>query len=99
MARIAGVDLPKEKRTARFVCSLCVASPDEVLIETQGQFEGVITEKEIGQNGFGYDPVFLVPQINKTAAQMTAQEKNDISHRGNAIRKLKPLLEKLLKMA
>jgi XTP/dITP diphosphohydrolase len=61
--------------------------------------EGLITEKEAGENGFGYDPIFFVPHLNKTVAQLTSEEKNAISHRGNAIRKLKPLLEQLLKTA
>ncbi len=89
--------VPTEKRTARFVCSLCLANPEEILIETQGTLEGLMTEKEIGENGFGYDPIFFVPHLNKTVAQLTHEEKNAISHRGNAIRKLKPLLDKLLK--
>ena len=89
--------VPKEKRTARFFCSLCLASPEQVLIETEGTLEGLITEKEIGKNGFGYDPIFFVPHLNKTVAQLTSEEKNTISHRGNAIKKLKPLLTKLLK--
>jgi XTP/dITP diphosphohydrolase len=89
-------DVPKEKRTARFFCCLCLASPEEILIETEGTLEGLITNKEIGKNGFGYDPIFFVPHLNKTVAQLTAEEKNAISHRGNAIRKLKPLLEELL---
>ena len=88
--------VPTKKRTARFVCSLCLASPDQILIETQGMLEGLITEKEIGENGFGYDPIFFVPRLKKTVAQLTREEKNAISHRGNAIRKLKPLLEELL---
>jgi XTP/dITP diphosphohydrolase len=96
--------VPTEKRTARFACSLCLAcpepvegaSPDQILIETQGTLEGIITEKEIGNNGFGYDPVFFVPHLKKTVAQLTREEKNAISHRGSAIRKLKPLLEELL---
>lgn len=93
-----------ERRTARFVCSLCLAcpepvegaSPDEILIETQGTLEGRIAEKEIGQNGFGYDPIFFVPNLKKTVAQLTREEKNAISHRGNAIRKLKSILTPLL---
>lgn len=90
--------VPKEKMTARFVCCLCLASPDKILAETQGTLEGLIIEKEIGTNGFGYDPIFLVPHLNKTVAQLAADEKNAISHRGNAIRKLKPLLlQQLLK--
>ena len=87
---------PKEKRTTRFVCCLCLASAEKVLIETEGKLEGVIAEKEMGTNGFGYDPIFFVPKLNKTVAQLTREEKNAISHRGNAIRKLKPLLKELL---
>jgi XTP/dITP diphosphohydrolase len=88
--------VPREKRTARFVCHLCLASPERVLIETEGTLEGLITDREIGQNGFGYDPIFFVPHLNKTVAQLTSEEKNPISHRGNAIRKLKPMLDELL---
>ena len=90
-------DVPKEKRTAKFICTLCLASSEKVLIETQGTLEGFIAEKEAGTNGFGYDPVFYLPQLNKTVAQLISSEKNAISHRGQAVRKLKPLLEKLLK--
>jgi len=89
-------DVPEEKRTARFFCCLCLASPEQILIETEGTLEGLITNREIGKNGFGYDPIFFVPHLNKTVAQLTPEEKNAISHRGNAIRKLKPLLEELL---
>ncbi len=97
--------VPADERTARFICSLCLAcpepvegaSPDEILIETQGTLEGLIAEEEIGQNGFGYDPIFFVPHLDKTVAQLTREEKNAISHRGSAIRKLKPLLAKLPK--
>ena len=89
--------VPAEKRTARFVCCLCLASPEEVLIETTGTVEGVITDREIGSNGFGYDPIVYVPDMGKTVAQMTTEEKNSISHRGNAIRELKPLLTELIR--
>jgi len=82
-------DVPKQKRTARFVCHLCLASPEKILIETEGTLESLIAEREIGTNGFGYDPIFFVPHLNKTVAQLTREEKNAISHRGNAIRKLK----------
>jgi XTP/dITP diphosphohydrolase len=91
--------IPKEKRTAKFVCCLCLASPEKILIETNGELAGLIAEKEIGENGFGYDPIFFVPKLDKTVAQLPAEEKNAISHRGNAIRKLKPLLDELLKTA
>jgi XTP/dITP diphosphohydrolase len=89
--------VPEEKRMARFVCRLCLANPERILIETEGTLEGLITDREIGQNGFGYDPIFFVPDLNKTVAQLTSEEKNAISHRGNAIRKLKPLLDELLR--
>lgn len=89
-------NVPAEKRTARFVCCLCVASPERILLETQGTLSGTITENEIGENGFGYDPIFWVSEKNKSIAQMTADEKNKISHRGNAIKKLKPLLSDIL---
>lgn len=92
-----GVD--EQHRTARFVCSLCLASPEEVLTETNGTVEGLITTKEAGNNGFGYDPVFFVPKLRKTVAQLSAEEKNQISHRGSAIIKLKPLLTELLEHA
>jgi XTP/dITP diphosphohydrolase len=89
--------VPAEKRTARFVCCLCLASPQKVLLETEGRLDGLIAENEIGENGFGYDPIFFVPHLKKTVAQLTREEKNAISHRGTAIRKLKPLLEELLR--
>lgn len=90
-------DTPTDKRTARFVCCVCLASPNQVLIQTRGEVEGIITEQEIGTGGFGYDPIFLVPHLQKTAAQLDSEQKNSVSHRGNAIRKLKPLLIELLK--
>ena len=88
--------VPRERRTARFVCCLCLASPERVLAETRGTVEGLIAEEEVGTNGFGYDPIFFVPQLGKTAAQLTAEQKNAVSHRGNAIGELRPLLAKLL---
>ena len=88
--------VPKEARTARFVCCLCLASPEKVLVETRGTLEGLIAQKQIGQNGFGYDPIFFVPSLDKTVGQLTADEKNAISHRGQAIGRLKPLLVQLL---
>lgn len=87
---------PKENRTARFICCLCLASSEKVLIETEGKLEGFIAEKEAGENGFGYDPIFFLPHLNKTVAQISREEKNAISHRGNAIRKLKPFLAELV---
>jgi XTP/dITP diphosphohydrolase len=89
--------VPREKRTAKFVCCLCLASPEKILAETEGTLEGLIADREMGESGFGYDPIFFVPHLNKTVAQLTRQQKNAISHRGNAIRKLKPILAQLLK--
>jgi len=98
MTKVLGLleGVPREKRTARFVCHLCLASPEKILAETEGKLEGLIAESQIGENGFGYDPIFFVPHLNKTVAQLSREEKNKISHRGNAIRKLKPLLNSLL---
>lgn len=105
-------DVPKEKWTARFMCCLCLAtppepekksggraSPEKVLLETSGKLEGLIIDKPMGDNGFGYDPIFFVPESNKTVAQMASEEKNAISHRGNAIRSLKHSLEQFLRTA
>ena len=89
--------VPDPKRTARFMCCICVASPEAVLIESQGAVEGMIARTPSGQGGFGYDPIFYLPSFEKTMAELDAPEKNAISHRGNAIRALKPLLQKQLK--
>lgn len=90
-------DVPDDKRTARFVCHLCLASPEKILLEATGTIEGMINHCPTGENGFGYDPIFFISSVNKTAAQLDNTDKNEISHRGNAIRQFKPLLEKLLK--
>jgi XTP/dITP diphosphohydrolase len=94
LERLQGI--PREKRTARFMCFLCLASPQRVLVETQGKVEGCIIDESIGTNGFGYDPVFFVPDLGKTVAQLPDDEKNAISHRGGAIAEFKPLLNQLL---
>ncbi len=91
-------DTPDEERMARFMCCLCLASPEKILLETEGAVEGVINRAPLGENGFGYDPIFYIPSLDKTAAQLNKQQKNRISHRGNAIGKLKPLLEDLLRV-
>ncbi len=88
--------VPPEKRTARFVCHLCLASPERVLVETQGTVEGLIVDEPVGDNGFGYDPVFCVGTLGRTVAQLPDDEKNAISHRGNAIRRFMPLLNEVL---
>lgn len=90
-------DIPDSQRTARFVCHLCLADDKEILLDATGTVEGVINHEPVGENGFGYDPIFYIPSLKKTAAQLKNHEKNQISHRGNAIGKLKPLLENTLK--
>ncbi len=67
-----------------------------MLAETQGTVEGIIVDEPAGENGFGYDPVFFVPALGKTVAQLPDEQKNAISHRGNAIRQFIPLLSEIL---
>lgn len=81
-------DVPEEKRTARFCCCLAITGPVHKTETVFGTCEGVILTEKRGDNGFGYDPIFYVPSMERTMAQMTAEEKGSISHRGNAIRKL-----------
>ena len=84
--------LPPERRTARFQCHLCLAEPAKILLEATGSVEGVINQAPIGDNGFGYDPIFFITALGKTAAQLDADQKNRISHRGNAITAFKDRL-------
>ena len=78
-------DVPEEQRTARFVSVITCALPDGRTVTARGTCEGRITREPAGENGFGYDPVFFVPCLGKTFAQATAEEKNAVSHRGNAL--------------
>ncbi len=82
--------------TARFRCSIAVADGDTVLLESDGMLDGLIVETPRGDNGFGYDPHFWIPNLGKTAAELTATEKNKISHRGRALRSLASRLIALL---
>jgi XTP/dITP diphosphohydrolase len=85
LADIAGV--PAAARTARFVCAMCLADPDgAVVAETSGSYDGMITSSPRGQNGFGYDPLLLLPDLGKTSAELSPEEKNARSHRGKAAR-------------
>jgi len=79
-------------RGARFVCCLALAGPEGVLLEASGTFEGVIARAPSGDNGFGYDPLFYVPDRNCTAAELPPDQKNSISHRGQAVRRFFDLL-------
>jgi XTP/dITP diphosphohydrolase len=79
----------ESERSARFVCAMCVADPDGTVVgESEGTFEGVITLEPRGTNGFGYDPLLFVQDAQKTSAEMTSDEKNARSHRGEAVRNI-----------
>lgn len=80
-------DVPDQLRTARFVSVVTCVLPDGKIVVARGACEGTITYAPAGENGFGYDPVFFVPQLDKTFAQASPEEKNAISHRGDALRK------------
>ena len=85
-----------EQRTARFVCSMALAQGEKLIFETQACVSGLILSQKQGKGGFGYDPIFYYPPLAKTFAQLTPFEKNRISHRGQAIKKLKSFLESYL---
>lgn len=88
--------VPDEKRTARFECAICVADPSGMIIaESHGTFEGVIGREPAGENGFGYDPLLYLPDVQKTSAQLSPQEKNARSHRGEAILQIAACFSKL----
>lgn len=85
-------NVPDSKRGARFHCSLALAVPGEDTIIVDGTCEGTITRESIGENGFGYDSIMYIPAKERTMAQLTKEEKNEISHRSLALKKLKELL-------
>lgn len=86
--------VPKEKRTARFVCAIAAVLPTGKQIVTRGTIEGMIGYEIAGENGFGYDPIFYVEEYGCTTAQLSPEEKNKVSHRGNALMAMKEKLEK-----
>ena len=89
--RLSGVE--DEKRTARFVCAIAAVMPDGTFFTESGTIEGRIGYEEKGENGFGYDPIFYVPEYDKTTAELTEDEKNEVSHRGKALRAVRKRLE------
>lgn len=89
--RLAGV--PDEKRTARFVCAIAIILPNGKKLSTFGTMEGRIAYEPAGEGGFGYDPILCLPEYGKTSAQLTMEEKNAISHRGQALRRAKEILK------
>lgn len=85
--------VPKEQRTARFVCAIAAVLPDSKTLVTRQTMEGYIGYKAEGENGFGYDPIFMLEQYGCSSAAISREEKNAISHRGKALRAMKKLLE------
>ena len=90
--RLSGV--PDEQRTARFVCAIAAVMPDGTELTTRATIEGRIGYEEKGSHGFGYDPIFYVPQFGKTTAELTEEEKNQVSHRGKALQLMKEEMKK-----
>lgn len=88
-------DVPEEQRTARFRCALVVASPTGEEFLTEGVVEGRILNERRGKEGFGYDPLFYLPDFGRTMAQLNLSQKNKISHRAQAFRQVVPLLMEL----
>lgn len=88
--RLAGV--PDEKRTARFVCVIAAVFPDGRVFQTRATIEGRIGYEEKGENGFGYDPIFYLPEYGMYSAELAPEEKNRISHRGKALEEMKKVL-------
>ncbi len=91
--RLEGV--PDEKRTARFVCAISAALPDGRILRSRGTIEGIIGYEERGENGFGYDPIFYLPEYQRTTAELSPEMKNELSHRGKALRIMKEKLREV----
>ena len=89
--RLDGV--PDEKRTARFVCAIAAAMPDGSCEVVRGTMEGIIGHKIAGENGVGYDPIFFLPEYGCTSAELSPEKKNELSHRGEGLKKIRKILE------
>ena len=92
LRRMEGV--PDEERTARFVCAICLVRPDGSSETVCATMEGIVAHESAGSNGFGYDPIFFLPDRGCTSAQLPPEEKNLISHRGKALRLMRDILAK-----
>ena len=92
LRRMEGV--PDEERTARFVCAICLVRPDGSSETVCATVEGIVAHESAGSNGFGYDPIFYLPDRGCTSAQLPPEEKNLISHRGKALRLMRDILAK-----
>ena len=91
LQKLSGI--PWEERDARFKCVIAIASPDGEMITCHGECQGIITFEPKGKEGFGYDPVFYLPELDKTMAELTMKEKNKVSHRGKAAKEARRYLE------
>ena len=87
--------MPWQKRSARFRCVIAIATPDGEVEFCSGECRGVITFEPRGEQGFGYDPIFYLPELDKTMAELPLEVKNQVSHRGQAARKVYQVLERL----
>ena len=97
MDRVA--DAREEERTARFVAAIACVMPDGKVLHTEAAVEGLIAHEEAGENGFGYDPIFYLPEYGMTSAQIPPEKKNEISHRGKALRAMRDKMIDYLKEA
>lgn len=86
-----------QERSARFVCNIAAMLPDGQVLHTEAVMEGLIAGEPAGEGGFGYDPILYLPEFGKTSAEITMDQKNEISHRGKALRAMKEALEGVLK--
>ncbi len=94
LGQMEGISL--SKRRARFKCATAIVSPDGKEAVVEGECGGRVGLKEVGKKGFGYDPLFIFPRLRKTMAQLNLEEKNEISHRGKALRKLRKVIGQFL---
>lgn len=78
--------VPDDKRQAKFVCVITMVTPEGEKIQARGEIHGMLTRQPRGENGFGYDPIFYYPPLGKTTAELSAEEKNQVSHRANALK-------------
>lgn len=92
LEKLEGV--PDEKRTARFVCAIAAVFPDGTVETVRGTIEGIIGHEIAGEHGFGFDPIFYVPEYGCSTAQMEPDKKNEISHRGNALRAMREIMKR-----
>lgn len=92
LERMEGV--PEKDRSARFVCAMAAVMPDGEIVETEGVMEGIIGYKLAGENGFGYDPIFYLPEFGASSAEISPEQKNAVSHRGKALRMMQEELKK-----